>query len=119
MLSNVRPDLRLPSGRPTGLVLDIRITVHVDSMGRPNMETLDMSGQGASDNRDIVAEWVRSSRFRPAQRAGQPVEGVFQTRIQARSEVRRMGATGASTRMTAIAPSLLVTASHSAATKAG
>lgn len=70
----------------------MRITVRVDSAGRPSMETLNVTGPGATDNRDAVEEWIRSSRFQPAQRAGHAVEGVYQTRIQSRTEVRRFGA---------------------------
>jgi hypothetical protein len=36
-----------------------------------------------------AAMWISSSRFQPAQLNGQAVDGVFETRVQARTEVRR------------------------------
>ena len=91
MLANPRPNWQLPPGRNTGVVLDLRISVRVDTAGRPIIETLQVTGLGATDNREAAVEWVRTARFRPAQQAGHPVEGLFQTRVQARSAVRRMG----------------------------
>jgi hypothetical protein len=64
--------------------------VQVDSTGQPDLETLRMTGLGADGNRDVVATWLRSARFQPAQRDGRPVPGVYQTRIEVRAEIRRV-----------------------------
>jgi hypothetical protein len=65
--------------------------VQVDSTGQPALETLRVTGLGAEQNRDVVATWLRSSHFQPAQRDGHPVPGVFQTHIEVRAETRRVG----------------------------
>jgi len=62
--------------------MNIRVDVLVDATGRPDMETLHITGVGAAENRDAVANWLTRARFRPAQQAGQPVHGVFKTRFE-------------------------------------
>ncbi len=70
---------------------DLSVEVHVDTAARPDLETLRVTGRGAAENRDAVTTWLRGARFRPARRAGRPVEGVFRTRIELRAEARRIG----------------------------
>lgn len=105
MLSSNRADWRLPLGRAT---LDFRITIHIDATGRPDLETLEITGLGAMDNREVAVAWLQSARFRPAQRASQAVEGIFRTRVQARAQVRRVGATGGIDEHRAASPSALL-----------
>ncbi len=88
-MSSSRPQWRTPSGSPTGVVLDLRIAVRVDAAGRPDLETLEVTGLGATENREEAIAWVRSARFRPAEQAGQAVDGTFRTRVQARMQIRR------------------------------
>jgi hypothetical protein len=91
LLSSPRPEWRYPLPPRDGRVLDLRIEVQVDGTGQPDLETLRVTGLGADQNRDLVAGWLRNSRFQPAQRDGRPVPGVFQTRIEVRAEIRRVG----------------------------
>lgn len=86
LLVSSRPELRF-SPRTPGRPVDIRVEVQIDANGRPNIETLKVTGQGAVDNRDAVATWLQSAQFQPAQRAGHAVPGTFKTRF--RVEVHR------------------------------
>jgi hypothetical protein len=91
MLTRSRAEWRVPSGRRTGVVVDLRVEVRVGADGKPDMQTLTVTGLGASENRDVAAEWLQESRFQPALKDGQPVAGTFKTRVQLRGEVRRVG----------------------------
>lgn len=70
--------------------VDMQIEVVVDSLGQPDLGTLRVSGNGSSEYRATVQRWIEASRFRPAQRDGRPVAGMFRTRMETRMEVRRM-----------------------------
>lgn len=91
LLSSSRPDWSYPSRPREGRVLDLRVEVQVDSAGQPDLKTLRVTGLGAAENRDAVATWVRTARFRAAEQAGRPVAGVFQVRFEVRTEIRRIG----------------------------
>jgi hypothetical protein len=88
MVSTVRPDLRFPRTPTNGTVLDLRIAVEVDSLGQPIMRTLQVTGLGAADNRDVIERWIENARYRPARQGGRDVNGVFKTRVQLRGETR-------------------------------
>ena len=91
MLSRVRPDLRPPTGIPVeGRVLDVRVEVLIDSAGRPDMRTLRLTGLGAAENSNAIAQWIEASRFRPAQQGGRAVAGVYRMRFEARAVRRRI-----------------------------
>jgi hypothetical protein len=90
MLSTNRPDFRLPTQPVNGTVLDLRIAVEIDSLGKANLGTLQVTGLGAADNRDVIERWISVARFQPARQAGRDVPGVFKTRVQLRGEVRRV-----------------------------
>lgn len=92
MVSTARPELRLPRAGQNGLAADIQIQVGVDATGRPDMSTLRVTGLGAAENQAVIEAWIVEARFRPAQQSGQPVPGVYRTRLQIRSQVRRVGA---------------------------
>lgn len=62
--------------------MNIRVDVLVDATGRPDLETLHVTGVGSAENRDAVANWLTRARFRPAQQASQPVPGVFKNRFE-------------------------------------
>ena len=91
LLPGARPQLRYPERPQSGRVLDIQIEVAVDLTGQPEFATLRVTGLGATENRDVVAAWLEQARFQPATQAGQPVRGVYRTRILVRAEVRRVG----------------------------
>jgi hypothetical protein len=90
LLASPRPEWRYPSPPREGRVLDLRVEVQVDSAGQPDLETLRVTGLGAAENREAVVTWVRNARFRPAEQAGRPVPGLFQTRFAVRAAVRRI-----------------------------
>lgn len=77
------------TARPTPT--DLRIEVVVDPNGQPDLATLRVTGQGASEHRAAVEQWIRTSRFEPAERGGQRVTSVFRTQIQTRIRVERVG----------------------------
>lgn len=85
------PELRIsgpnPADRP---VARIRIQVMIDPQGRPDLNTLRVSGLGASENRLAIERWISSASFRPAMRNGQPVSGLYETRFEVRVSVRRL-----------------------------
>src|SRR5688572_29035827 len=63
MISAVRPDLRFDARTSSIRAVDMRIQVLIDANGRPDLSTLQVTGRGATENRDIVAEWLRMSAF--------------------------------------------------------
>src|SRR5688572_165287 len=87
LISSPRPELRFSRGSQARPV-DIRVEVQIDAAGRPNIETLRVTGSGAADNRDLIAAWLQSSQFEPARRDGRSVPGTFKTRF--RLAVRRL-----------------------------
>jgi len=58
--------------------------VLVEVTGRPDMRTLQLSGRGASENREAIVRWIENAAFRPASRGGVPVAAVYTTTIMAR-----------------------------------
>jgi hypothetical protein len=54
------------------------------------MKTLKVTGVGAAENREAIERWIGQAMFRPAQRGGQPVAGIYRTGLAVRIETRRM-----------------------------
>jgi hypothetical protein len=54
------------------------------------MKTLKVTGVGAAENREAIERWIAQAMFRPAQRGGQPVAGIYRTGLAVRIETRRM-----------------------------
>jgi hypothetical protein len=57
--------------------VSLDIVVRVDTLGRADLSTLRLSGQGVEQNRQIVIDWLRMARFEPAKLDGYPVSGWF------------------------------------------
>lgn len=57
--------------------VSLEIIVRVDTLGRADLSTLRLSGQGVEQNRQIVIDWLRLARFEPAKLNGYPVNGWF------------------------------------------
>lgn len=92
MVRNSAPHpMQLSESLATWVGADVTIEVLIDGAGVPKMSTLQVTGRRATENRDVIAHWVQSARYVPAQREGQPVEGVFRTRIESRSSRTRRG----------------------------
>lgn len=57
--------------------VSLEIIVRVDTLGRADLSTLRLSGQGVEQNRQIVIDWLRTAQFEPAKLDGYPVNGWF------------------------------------------
>ena len=74
-----------PAGRP---VVRMRLEVQIDPLGRPDMETLKITGIAGPENRLAIERWLESASFRPAMQNGEPVRGVYELSLEARVTVR-------------------------------
>jgi hypothetical protein len=85
------PELRIYNIPASGRApIRLQIEVVVDSRGQPDMTTLKVTGMGAAENRAAIERWIEQAIFRPAQRGGQPVAGVYRIGLAVRIETRRM-----------------------------
>ncbi|HET9011276.1 MAG TPA: hypothetical protein VFN38_05640 [Gemmatimonadaceae bacterium] len=57
--------------------VSLEILVRIDTLGRADLSTLSLTGQGVEANRQVVADWLRSARFEPAKLNGYVVSGWF------------------------------------------
>lgn len=71
----------------TPVALDI--LVQVDTLGRADLSTLQISGQGAEANRQVVMDWLQTARFEPARLNGYVVRGWFRVAADARASRER------------------------------
>jgi hypothetical protein len=70
--------------------VNLDIMVQVDTMGRADLSTLQVTGTGADANRQAVADWLRTARFEPARLNGYLVRGWFRFAAEAKaSSVRQ------------------------------
>ena len=67
----------------------LEIVVQIDTLGRADLSTLSLSGQGVEQNRQVVTEWLRSARFEPARLNGYVVRGWFRVNVEAKSSSAR------------------------------
>jgi len=75
------PPLQFAMSQATGAAIQIDIEVAIDSAGVPIMSTFKAFGPMATENRDAFAQWIESSKFRPAIHNGQPVEAVYHRQL--------------------------------------
>jgi hypothetical protein len=64
--------------------VSVEITVQVDTVGRADLTTLQITGQGAEMNRQVITEWLRTARFQPARLNGYLVRGWFKVAAEAK-----------------------------------
>src|SRR5688572_12004406 len=91
LLSRSRPELvavGLTPNAPRPKTL-VELEVNVNPDGMPDMNTLKVTGQGASENRAAVTTWVQGLRFRPATQDGVPVVGTYKTSFSAMTRTVR------------------------------
>jgi hypothetical protein len=70
--------------------INLDIMVQIDTTGRADLSTLQISGTGADANRQVVADWLRTARFEPARLNGYLVRGWFRFAAEAKaSSVRQ------------------------------
>jgi hypothetical protein len=63
----------------------IEILVQVDTLGRANLSTLQLTGQGVEQNRPVITDWLRTARFQPARLNGYLVSGWFRVLAEAKA----------------------------------
>jgi hypothetical protein len=67
----------------------LEIVVQIDTVGRADLSTLSISGQGVEQNRQVVTDWLRTARFEPARLNGYLVRGWFRVNAEAKSASTR------------------------------
>jgi hypothetical protein len=65
--------------------VNLDVLVQIDTLGRADLSTLQITGPGADPNRQAVANWLQSARFEPARLNGYPVRGWFRFRAEAKA----------------------------------
>ncbi len=78
------PALRVPTMASGRSPVRVTIEVLIDTTGRADMKTLKITGYGADENHDALADWIAGSIFRPAHQGDQPVPGIYRTKLEAR-----------------------------------
>ena len=63
----------------------IEILVQIDTLGRADLSTLQLSGQGIDANRQVITDWLRTARFAPARLNGYLVRGWFRVAAEAKA----------------------------------
>ena len=63
----------------------IDIVVQIDTLGRADLSTLQLTGTGTDANRQVVSDWLRNQRFEPARLNGYPVRGWFRVSAEAKA----------------------------------
>jgi hypothetical protein len=63
----------------------VEILVQIDTLGRADLSTLKLSGQGVEPNRAVISDWLRSARFEPARLNGYLVRGWYNALAEAKA----------------------------------
>ena len=74
----------LVGATPTNPVA-LDILVQVDTLGKADLATLQVTGSGVETNRPIVADWLRTAQFEPALINGYRVRGWFRMLAEAKA----------------------------------
>ncbi len=67
----------------------LEIVVQVDTLGKADLSTLQVTGQGVEPNRPIVADWLRGTIFEPARLNGYRVVGWYHLLAEAKARGAR------------------------------
>ena len=65
--------------------ISLEILVQVDTLGRADLSTLKITGQGVEPNRTVITEWLRTARFEPARLNGYLVRGWYNALAEAKA----------------------------------
>ena len=65
--------------------VNLDIMVQIDTTGRADLSTLQVTGPGADVNRQAVTDWLRTARFEPARLNGYLVRGWFRFAAEAKA----------------------------------
>jgi hypothetical protein len=63
----------------------LEILVQIDTLGRADLSTLKVTGQGVEPNLGIITDWLRTARFEPARLNGYLVRGWFNVLAEAKA----------------------------------
>ena len=63
----------------------VEILVQIDTLGRADLSTLKLTGQGVEPNRGIIIDWLRTARFEPARLSGYLVRGWYNALAEAKA----------------------------------
>jgi hypothetical protein len=69
--------------------ISVEILVQIDTLGRADLSTLKLTGEGVEPNRGVISDWLRTARFEPARLNGYLVRGWFNVLAEARAAVTR------------------------------
>jgi hypothetical protein len=72
-------------GATRAVPVSLEIVVAVDTLGRAELPTLQITGQGVEQNRPIIADWLRGATFEPARLNGYPVRGWYHMLAEAKA----------------------------------
>jgi hypothetical protein len=67
----------------------LEIVVAIDTLGKAELPTLQITGQGVDANRQIVADWLRTATFEPARLNGYRVRGWYHLLAEAKARDAR------------------------------
>jgi hypothetical protein len=65
--------------------ISVEVLVQIDTLGRADLSTLKLSGQGVEPNRGVITDWLRTARFEPARLNGYLVRGWYNALVEARA----------------------------------
>ena len=65
--------------------VSVEILVQIDTLGRADLSTLTITGQGVEPNRAVITEWLRTARFEPARLNGYIVRGWYNALAEAKA----------------------------------
>ena len=63
----------------------VEILVQIDTLGRADLGTLKLTGQGVEPNRAVITDWLRTARFEPARLNGYLVRGWYNALAEAKA----------------------------------
>lgn len=65
--------------------VSVEILVQIDTLGRADLSTLKLTGQGVEPNRGVITDWLRTARFEPARLNGYLVRGWYNALAEAKA----------------------------------
>ena len=65
--------------------VSVEILVQIDTLGRADLSTLKLTGQGVEPNRTVITDWLRTARFEPARLNGYVVRGWYNALAEAKA----------------------------------
>jgi hypothetical protein len=63
----------------------LEIIVQIDTLGKADISTLQITGDGVEANRPVIRDWLRRATFEPALLNGYPVRGWYRVLVEAKA----------------------------------